>query len=166
MAGDGSIRHRREGAPIYIAGEHKVDASGALADRFKLVIHKDTKPMSVFVLTMGKGKPKMKESECSGSPGCQAQPQNPEPGVVPPQAAACHNFTAEMMAQAQRSRSIGSQRRHITPGSREQAARTETGDAKTNDTGVDCRSGRGETYRQLKSGVTFHRIGPPASMRQ
>jgi uncharacterized protein (TIGR03435 family) len=34
-----------------------------LADRFKLLIHKDTKPMDAFVLMEGKGKPKLKEAD-------------------------------------------------------------------------------------------------------
>jgi uncharacterized protein (TIGR03435 family) len=80
----------------------KLMLQAALADRFKLVIHKDSKPMSVFVLSMGKGKPKMKESEGSGSPDCQGQPQNPQPGVVPLQVVACRNFTMEILAQSLR----------------------------------------------------------------
>ena len=36
-----------------------------LADRFKLKIHTDKKPMPAFVLTLGKGKPKLKESDGS-----------------------------------------------------------------------------------------------------
>ena len=63
-----------------------------LADRFKLVVHKDTKLMPAFALTAGKGKPKMKEVSGSGEPGCQGVPQNPAPGTVPYQVIACHNM--------------------------------------------------------------------------
>src|SRR3954451_22764350 len=42
-----------------------------LMDRFQLALHKDTKPFPAFVLTMGKGQPKLKQAEGSGSSGCQ-----------------------------------------------------------------------------------------------
>jgi uncharacterized protein (TIGR03435 family) len=45
-----------------------------LADRFKLVVHKDTRPLPAFVLTLGKGKPKLKEADGSGGSGCRPQP--------------------------------------------------------------------------------------------
>ena len=70
-----------------------------LADRFKLVVHKDTKPLPAFVLSMGKGKPKMKESDGSGTSGCQGQPQTPQPGVIPYAIVSCHNMTMEALAQ-------------------------------------------------------------------
>src|SRR5579884_2150456 len=37
-----------------------------LADRFKLVVHNDTKPVAGFVLSQGKGKPKLKEADPAG----------------------------------------------------------------------------------------------------
>lgn len=46
-----------------------------LADRFKLVLHNDIKPMPAFALTVGKTKPKLKEAE-GPSTGCQA------PGIL------------------------------------------------------------------------------------
>src|SRR5579864_1426322 len=42
-----------------------------LADRFQLVVHKDTKPMPAYALTAGKGKPKIKQASAPGEPGCQ-----------------------------------------------------------------------------------------------
>ena len=40
-----------------------------LADRFGLVLHKDTKPLPAFVLSVGKGKPNLKEAvEGAGAP--------------------------------------------------------------------------------------------------
>ena len=64
-----------------------------LADRFQLVVHKDTKPMPAYALTAGKGKPKMKEASGPGEPACQNVPQKPEPGTVPYVAISCHNVT-------------------------------------------------------------------------
>jgi len=70
-----------------------------LADRFKLVVHKDTKPMQVFVLSLGKGKPKLKEAAGSGPPNsCQGVPQTPQPGVIGYNVVACHNMTMEAFA--------------------------------------------------------------------
>ncbi len=69
-----------------------------LADRFKLVVHKDTKPMPAFVLTAGKGKPKMKEASGSGQSGCQGVPQNPAAGTVPYQVVSCHSVTMAAFA--------------------------------------------------------------------
>ena len=42
-----------------------------LADRFKLVVHKAMKPVPGFVLTVGMGKPKLKEADGSGQSGCR-----------------------------------------------------------------------------------------------
>jgi uncharacterized protein (TIGR03435 family) len=67
-----------------------------LADRFKLVVHKDTKPMPAYVLSLGKGKPKLKEAAGSGNSGCQVPPyQAAAPGVVRNTALACHGLTME-----------------------------------------------------------------------
>jgi uncharacterized protein (TIGR03435 family) len=81
-----------------------------LAERFKLVVHKDTKPMPAFALTAGKGKPKMKEvakeaaKEASGpgQSGCQGVPQNPAPGTVPYQMISCHGVTMAAFADVLR----------------------------------------------------------------
>jgi uncharacterized protein (TIGR03435 family) len=67
-----------------------------LADRFKLVLHKDTRPLPVFALTMGKGKPKLKEADGSGEGGCRSQPQSGYAMV------ACRNMTMETFAQSLR----------------------------------------------------------------
>jgi uncharacterized protein (TIGR03435 family) len=68
-----------------------------LADRFKLVVQQETKPMPAFVLSLGKGKPKMKESDGSGEPGCRPQPQTapPEPGEIPQNHYSCRNVTMD-----------------------------------------------------------------------
>jgi uncharacterized protein (TIGR03435 family) len=70
-----------------------------LADRFKLVIHKDTKPLPAYSLTVGKGRPKLKEADGSGNKGCPSQAQNPVPGTVPYAMATCRNVTMDAFAQ-------------------------------------------------------------------
>ena len=58
----------------------KIMLQALLADRFKLVVHKDAKPLPAFALTAPK-KPKIKEADGSGDTGCRAQAQ---PGVDGP----------------------------------------------------------------------------------
>jgi len=70
-----------------------------LADRFQLVVRKDIKPMPAYALTVGKGKPKVKEASKSGEPGCQGVPQNPAPGTVPYVVISCHNVTMAAFAE-------------------------------------------------------------------
>ena len=41
-----------------------------LADRFKLVVHNDTRPLPAFALTVAKGGAKMKKSDGAGEAGC------------------------------------------------------------------------------------------------
>jgi len=77
----------------------KLMLQALLADRFKLVLHKDTKPMPAFVLTLGKGKPKLKEADGSGNTGCQPQLQKPEPGTIPYAMVSCHNMTMQAFAR-------------------------------------------------------------------
>jgi uncharacterized protein (TIGR03435 family) len=65
-----------------------------LADRFKLAVHKETRPMPAFVLTVAKGKPKMKEADGSGDTGCRPQP----PSDSRPYAwFICRNMTMEAL---------------------------------------------------------------------
>jgi uncharacterized protein (TIGR03435 family) len=70
-----------------------------LAERFKLKVHMDSKPLPVFALSMGKGKPKLKEPDGSPGSGCEGKPQNPAPGTIPYADVACHNLTMEQFAQ-------------------------------------------------------------------
>lgn len=70
-----------------------------LAKRFKLVLHKDMKPMPAFALTLGKGKSKMKASEEPGGPGCQPVAQPSEPVTVPYVVVKCHNMTMDEFAR-------------------------------------------------------------------
>jgi uncharacterized protein (TIGR03435 family) len=71
-----------------------------LADRFKLVVHPGTKPMPNFVLGLGKGKPKIKESDGKGAPGCQPPPNPPPPqsGVYRNAEVQCRNMTMDSFA--------------------------------------------------------------------
>src|SRR5450759_3236522 len=72
-----------------------------LADRFKLFVHNDSKPLPAFVLSLGKGRLKLKESDGTGEKGCQGQPppQNLPPGTIPQIVVSCHNLTAEAIAE-------------------------------------------------------------------
>ncbi len=54
----------------------RVMLQSLLADRFKLVLHRDSRPLPGFALTMGKGgAPKLKRADGSGSTGCKFTPQ-------------------------------------------------------------------------------------------
>ena len=76
----------------------KMMLQALLADRFKLVVRMESKPMPVFVLSMGKGKPKLKEAEGKGQPGCQGQPQTPQPGVIQNALVFCRGVSMESFA--------------------------------------------------------------------
>ena len=75
----------------------KLMLQSLLADRFKLVVHQDTRNMAAYVLTVA-GKHKMKEAAGPGA-GCQpVPPQPPEPGVVPIQVGVCKGITMKAFA--------------------------------------------------------------------
>jgi uncharacterized protein (TIGR03435 family) len=77
----------------------KLMLQSLLADRFKLVVHQDTRPLTAYAMTLAGGKHKMKEAAGPGQ-GCQPQPpQTPEPGVIPPQVGICRGITMEAFAQ-------------------------------------------------------------------
>src|SRR5262245_59506577 len=89
----------------------KVMLQNLLANRFTLVAHKDTQPVTGLVLALGEGKPTMKESDGKGETGCKSQPlqtPTPTPGVpnIPIIGYSCHNMTMEAFAAALRN--IGS----------------------------------------------------------
>src|SRR5262245_30923210 len=67
----------------------KVMLQNLLADRFKLAIHNDNKPLPVFVLTVGKNGHKLKAASGNGQSGCRPQPQTPQPGVIAQQLVSC-----------------------------------------------------------------------------
>ena len=68
-----------------------------LADRFTLVLHKDTKPRQGYVLAAGSGKHKLKQaSGDTAVPGdCRGVPQAPEPGATPQNVVVCRNITMD-----------------------------------------------------------------------
>jgi uncharacterized protein (TIGR03435 family) len=65
-----------------------------LADRFKLLLHKDMRPISAFALTSGKGKPKLREPAADGLPDCVYKPSGP--GLT---TWSCHNMTMTAFAE-------------------------------------------------------------------
>jgi uncharacterized protein (TIGR03435 family) len=69
-----------------------------LKDRFQLVMHNGSKPLPAFVLTTGKGKPKLTEAEGSGDADCKYVDQKPAPGTVPSIVFSCHHTTMEEFA--------------------------------------------------------------------
>ncbi|HEX4275304.1 MAG TPA: M56 family metallopeptidase, partial [Bryobacteraceae bacterium] len=67
-----------------------------LRDRFGLVIHKDTRSMQAYALTVGRNKPKLTESNRSGPAGCEYQ-QPPAPSTL--RLFACRAITMDAFAQ-------------------------------------------------------------------
>ena len=65
-----------------------------LANRFKLAVHMDSKPLPAYVLSIGPGKSKLKEADGSGK-GCMVQPQPPQPGTVPSVRVSCRSATIQ-----------------------------------------------------------------------
>lgn len=84
---------------------------GLLADRFELVIHKDTRPVAGYALAMGKGKPKLKASTGKGASGCERK--TGQLSVVNGQitigsnSLSCHDTTMEAFAAQIRSMDSG-----------------------------------------------------------
>ena len=72
-----------------------------LADRFKLVVKRETRPVPGYVLKAGKGKPKLKPAEGSGSSGCQTLAPTLG-GDMPSGNLQCRNVTLEAFAPALR----------------------------------------------------------------
>ena len=75
----------------------KLMLQSLLAERFNLVIHTGSAPMPAYVLTVGKGKPKLKEADDSDKSDCQYQepPKDLAPGTIPYIVFSCHNTTME-----------------------------------------------------------------------
>jgi uncharacterized protein (TIGR03435 family) len=84
-----------------------------LVDRFKLVVHTDTKPLPAFVLTAAKGGTKLKQSDASSKPdapsesdaptmnGCAYQPPPPNTPPSPTMEVkfSCHGTTMQSFAE-------------------------------------------------------------------
>ncbi len=99
------------------AGVTKADANlmlqALLADRFGLVVHKETRPAPAFVLSVDKGGSKLKPAAAlpaaaSEDAGCKVQQEGVGPGgnggpidlaSVPNLKATCHNLTAQAIAE-------------------------------------------------------------------
>jgi uncharacterized protein (TIGR03435 family) len=83
----------------------KLMLQSLLADRFNLVLHKDTRPVGGFVLSSGKSKPKLKEADASRETGCRrdtALLATAGTASVPMIAYACRNMTMDAFAAALR----------------------------------------------------------------
>ena len=83
-----------------------------LADRFKLVVHPDTKSMPAYALTAGKH-PTLKKSDGSGNTGCKFTPPSPSPPGGPPSLPVlqytCRNMTMAAFADAMRTMPLAQQ---------------------------------------------------------
>jgi len=77
----------------------KLMLQSLLAQRFQLKVHNDNKPLPAFALVAGKGKPKMKESDGSGSSGCRFVPQTATPPSLPSASFLCTNRSMEQFAR-------------------------------------------------------------------
>jgi uncharacterized protein (TIGR03435 family) len=79
-------------------GAVKLMLQTLLADRFKLVVHSDNRPLPAFVLSVAsKGKPKLKDADPSGAPGCRSVPQDGANFLF-----SCRNITMEAFVPALR----------------------------------------------------------------
>jgi uncharacterized protein (TIGR03435 family) len=76
-----------------------------LADRFKLVVHNDTRPMPAYALTVGK-KPQLKQADGTGDSGCKLPTGgiqlNSASGEAPSISYSCHNITMADFADGMR----------------------------------------------------------------
>lgn len=72
-----------------------------LEDRFKLVVHPDTRSLLAFVLSVAKGAPRMTESDGVANPDCSYinPPPNPPAGSVPLYTFSCHNMSMDAFAE-------------------------------------------------------------------
>lgn len=81
-------------APEYTPPETlRLMLQALLEDRFRLAVHKDTRPLPGFALAAGKGKPKMKAAADTSDAGCQ--PQTPSGAL----AFVCRNMSMDAFAQ-------------------------------------------------------------------
>lgn len=79
-----------------------------LKERFSLKVHRDNKPMQAYVLSVGKGgKSRLKTADGSTKPGCQSEPQNSTPGVIPYNIVNCYSQTLDQIAQDLRDMGLG-----------------------------------------------------------
>ena len=74
----------------------KLMLQALLADRFGLAVHIDQRPMPAYVLSAGKGKPKLNASEDSSSGGCQRSAPDGDSVAIP---VSCHGLSMAAFAQ-------------------------------------------------------------------
>jgi uncharacterized protein (TIGR03435 family) len=85
----------------------KLALQALLADRFRLVVHNDSKSLEAYVLSAGK-KPQIKESDGTGETGCKnTTPAGRGGGPVPFLTFSCHNITMEAFAKAMSGNLLG-----------------------------------------------------------
>jgi uncharacterized protein (TIGR03435 family) len=79
----------------------KLMLKSLLADRFKLVVHPGDMALPAYVLSAGKGKPKLQEAAGSGDAECKDQepPEKPELDTVRQIVIACHHSTMAELAK-------------------------------------------------------------------
>jgi uncharacterized protein (TIGR03435 family) len=79
----------------------KLMLQALLAERFHLVLHKDTKPVPSYVLSLDKGKPKLKEADSASESKCDEHhtPENTAPGVPAYYSVTCHNQTMDQFKE-------------------------------------------------------------------
>src|SRR3984885_671256 len=70
-----------------------------LADRFKLAVHNDTKPVPAYALKAGKHS-QLKEAGGSGDTGCMFAPPGPPPTGAPPPGPPMFSFSCRNMTMA------------------------------------------------------------------
>src|SRR5262245_22844292 len=70
-----------------------------LADRFKLVVHNDSKSLPVYMLTVSKSGSKVKKFDGASGSGCNGQQQTPQAGAVAYQVVSCRNVTMSEFAE-------------------------------------------------------------------
>ena len=87
-------------APDASVEQAKTMLQGLLADRFQLVVHRDTKAVQGFALSLGKGKPNLQPADASDNTGCQTSMDRSNPGVAPYSVATCRNITMGGFATA------------------------------------------------------------------
>jgi uncharacterized protein (TIGR03435 family) len=77
-----------------------------LAERFALVVHRDTKALPGFALAVAATKPKLKATSGQGSAGCDPLPNQPSGSAVLA-GVTCHAITIEAFADVLRSKAGG-----------------------------------------------------------
>jgi len=72
----------------------KLMLQSLLADRFKLAVHNDTRPLPAFALSLGRAKHRLKEADPSSPTGCEYQSAGGSVSV------SCQNLTLDAFAQS------------------------------------------------------------------